>query len=276
MSEKKPAFGGLLKRFVSAVLLIPPVIAVIWFGDIWFLGLLVFGGILMMLEWVNLTHIKDNMFKAVGLIALLFVLLHSYQNPAWDYYIYFIGLSIGLIILSYVYGLMKMRDMAWVTLGLFYILTPLLALLWIRTQLPGEDDGKIIVYWIFLLVWGTDIGGYFVGKSLGGPKLAPTISPNKTWSGLLGGMVLAGLASLLIAAIFSDWPFFGLSNTEIFIASAGLAVFAQFGDLLESAIKRRFNVKDSGGIIPGHGGVLDRVDGLGPVAAALAILLSWI
>lgn len=269
MSEKKPAYSGLLTRLVSAVVLIPPVIAIIWYGEMWFLGLLVFGGILMMMEWLKLTKVEGVTNQVIAIVALLFVLLKTSQNPQWAYYIYFIALTLGLVILSYVYSLMKMRDMAWITLGLFYILLPLLALLWIRNQLP-EEDARIIVYWVFLLVWGTDIGGYFAGKTFGGPKLAPKISPNKTWSGLGGGMILAGLASLIVSPFITF-----LSPVELFAASAGLAVFAQMGDLAESAVKRRFDVKDSGGIIPGHGGVLDRVDGLGPVAAVLAIAFSW-
>lgn len=270
MSEKKPAFGGLLLRLISAVVLIPPVIAVIWVGDVWFLGLLLFGGILMMLEWLKLTHINGMEFKIIGLLAIIFVLLSTAQKPEWYFHSYFLSLMLGLVILSYAYGKFKMRDMAWTTLGIFYVITPLLALLWIRTQLPENLDGRFVVFWIFLLVWGTDIGGYFAGKTLGGPKLAPQISPNKTWSGLLGGMVLAGLLSQIV------WGIFDLSRIELFIASAGLAVFAQMGDLIESSIKRRFDAKDSGGIIPGHGGILDRVDGLGPVAAVLAIALSWV
>lgn len=270
MSEKKSAFSGLVKRLISAVVLIPPVIAMIWAGDIWFLGLLLFGGILMTMEWLTLTRIKGIEFKVIGIAALLFVMLYLFQGPAWSFYQVFLGLTVGMFILSYFYGMLKMPEMAWTTLGLFYVLTPLLALMWIRDQLPGSDDGRIVVFWVFLLVWGTDIGGYFVGKTLGGPKLAPRISPNKTWSGLVGGMLFAGLASLIIWAYFDFW-----SPLEIFFASAGLAVFAQMGDLAESALKRRFDVKDSGGIIPGHGGILDRVDGLGPVAAIIAITLSW-
>ncbi len=268
MPEKKLKFGGLFVRLLSAIVLIPPVIAIVWYGEIWFLGLLVFAGILMMMEWLKLTKVEGLTNQVVAIGALLLVLLKTAQNPEWAYHIYFIALTLGLVILSYVYSMMKMRDMAWITLGIFYVLLPLLALLWIREQLPDED-ARFIVFWIFLLVWGTDIGGYFAGKTFGGPKLAPNVSPNKTWSGLMGGMVLAGLLSQLV------WGIFALSRIELFAASAGLAVFAQAGDLIESAIKRRFDVKDSGGIIPGHGGILDRVDGLGPVAAILAIALSW-
>ncbi len=269
MSDKKPAFGGLVKRVLSAVVLIPPVIAIIWYGDIWFTGLLLFGGILMILEWLKLTAVSGTEFKVIGLVAMIFVLLNTAQKPEWHFHSFYLSLTIGLVILSYIYSQFKMRDMAWTTLGLFYVLTPLLALLWIRTQLPQDMDGRMVVFWIFLLVWGTDIGGYFAGKTIGGPKLAPQISPNKTWSGLLGGMILAGVLSQLV------WGVFNLSRLELFVASAGLAVFSQMGDLLESSIKRKFEVKDSGGIIPGHGGVLDRVDGLGPVSAIIAIALSW-
>ena len=281
MADKKSAFGGLLIRLLSAVILIPPVVAIIWFGDIWFLGLMVFAGILMMLEWLKLTKTEGNEFKVIAVVAMVFVLLSTSQKPEWFFHSFFLSIMIGLALLSYFYSKFKMRDMAWTTLGIFYVLTPLLAMLWLRDQIPGDlglwvegsllgdDVGRVVIFWVFLLVWGTDIGGYFAGKTLGGPKLAPQISPNKTWSGLIGGMILAGLLSQLV------WGIFALTRVELFVASAGLAVFAQIGDLMESAIKRRFDVKDSGGIIPGHGGVLDRVDGLVPVTAIIAIALSW-
>ena len=123
--------------------------------------------------------------------------------------------------------------------------------------------------WFVLVVWGVDIGGYVVGTTVKGPKLAPSISPNKTWSGLLGAIVFAALISVAVASVFerSDYVTFALLGGV-------LAVVAQIGDLLESKVKRYLNIKDSSNLIPGHGGIFDRVDGL--IFAAPFILAVFI
>lgn len=137
--------------------------------------------------------------------------------------------------------------------------------------LRGDDNaGLLAILFLFAVVWATDILAYFVGKSIGGPKLAPAISPGKTWSGAVGGTVGGVVAGLLFG------HFAGLPSLPVLGAVAFfLSVIAQVGDLFESAIKRRNGVKDSGNLIPGHGGVLDRVDGL--VAAAIALyVIGWL
>lgn len=142
-----------------------------------------------------------------------------------------------------------LRLLAWL-----YALAAVVALLWLRHQ---PTLGRETLIWILVCIWATDIGAYFVGRAAGGAKLAPRISPGKTWSGLIGGMAWAAMASA--AAGYA----FGLGETvELAVIGAGLAVVGQLGDLLESAAKRRAGVKDSGRLIPGHGGLLDRVDGL--------------
>ena len=123
--------------------------------------------------------------------------------------------------------------------------------------------------WLLIVVWTTDTAAYVVGRGVGGPRLAPSISPGKTWSGLGGGVIGASLASVITA-----WAL----GSERWVQFAGLgaafAVLAQLGDLAESALKRRAGVKDSGSLIPGHGGVLDRVDGLLLTAPALTVLVG--
>ncbi len=144
-----------------------------------------------------------------------------------------------------------------------YALAAVVALLWLRHQ-PAM--GRETVIWIVVCIWATDIGAYFVGASAGGAKLAPRISPGKTWSGLIGGMAWAATASAAVG-----WAF-GMGTTVLLaLFGAGLAVVGQLGDLLESAVKRGAGVKDSGRLIPGHGGLLDRVDGL--VAALVVVAL---
>jgi len=145
--------------------------------------------------------------------------------------------------------------------GVLYCGLPVLALTFLRRQ-----DGGLLVFWALSLVWATDIGAFFAGRTIGGPKLAPRISPAKTWSGLIGGIVLAtGLA--LILHLGKGLPIPLVAATPL------LAIVAQGGDLFESALKRRAGVKDSGHILPGHGGVLDRLDGLVPVAPVAALLV---
>lgn len=149
---------------------------------------------------------------------------------------------------------------AWWLAGFAYALIPALSLLWIRER---PEIGLLLLLWVFIVTWSTDIGAYFAGRTFGGPKLAPAISPNKTISGLVGGMTAAELLGSLWA-----WQF-GLP-TALFFLAAPFAFAAQMGDLFESHLKRKAQVKDSGTIFPGHGGMLDRLDGLVMVASLTA------
>jgi phosphatidate cytidylyltransferase len=191
------------------------------------------------------------------------------------------GLSIGLLVVWAVAvkfgggaGLLAVAAVAAVTaqiagrfaaLGIPYAGIGGIALLWLRLQpVHGLYDTMFLV----LVIWSTDIGAYLVGRVAGGPKLAPKISPGKTWSGSLGGFIAAGLAGALLGGGGHGVDFAALPAAFL------LSIFAQAGDLLESAIKRKLGVKDSGHSIPGHGGLFDRLDGFlaaAPVAAVLAL-----
>lgn len=150
---------------------------------------------------------------------------------------------------------------AWYASGFVYALLPALALLWIRER---DAHGLELLLWAFLVTWSTDIGAYFVGRSIGRRKLAPSISPGKTVEGLFGGMVVA-------AFIGGTWALAtGLGRPLLPLAPL-FALAGQGGDLFESWMKRRAGVKDSGTWLPGHGGVLDRLDGLVPVAVLTAL-----
>ena len=149
---------------------------------------------------------------------------------------------------------------AWYISGFFYALVPALALLWIRER---DAHGVELLVWTFLVTWSTDIGAYFAGRRFGRRKLAPSISPGKTVEGLYGGIAAATL-------IGGAWVLgTGLALPLLLLAPI-LAVAAQAGDLFESSLKRRAGVKDSGSWLPGHGGLLDRLDGLVPVAVLTA------
>jgi phosphatidate cytidylyltransferase len=154
----------------------------------------------------------------------------------------------------------------WSAGGVYYAGLPAIALIWIRGD---ESYGLPAILYIFTIVWTADTAAYIFGRLIGGPKLAPRISPKKTWSGFLGGTLTAACAG----ALFALW----LGETHVLklaLLSFALAVAAQFGDLGESALKRLFGTKDTSRLIPGHGGVLDRIDGLIVVALAAA-LLGW-
>ena len=149
--------------------------------------------------------------------------------------------------------------------GLAYLAVAALSLAWLRAD---PDVGRLDLLYLLALVWATDIGAYGAGRLIGGPRLAPRISPGKTVSGALGGLLAAVLVGVVAAAAV-DAP---ASLGRAALVSAGLGIVAQAGDLLESYAKRRCGVKDSGWLIPGHGGLLDRLDALLATAPAAALL----
>ena len=158
------------------------------------------------------------------------------------------------------------RRPLWLAAGLVYAGIFLVAMLSLRSD---PRLGLVALIWLFALIWTADIAAYFTGRALGGPKLWPAVSPNKTWSGAIGGTIgglIAG-AAVIVAAGLSLRPIHAIVMLVVVIA-------AQLGDLMESAIKRRFGVKDSSQLIPGHGGLMDRCDSLA-AAAALALSIGW-
>ena len=161
----------------------------------------------------------------------------------------------------------------WQVAGFAYALLPALALLWVRErfQINGAPAGIELLLWVFIVTWSVDIGAYFAGRTIGGPKLAPAISPNKTWAGLIGGMAAAALFGGL-------WAWLLELPSILVLLAAPFAAAAQMGDLFESWLKRRAGVKDSGDWLPGHGGALDRLDGLVVVATltAAAMMAGWL
>jgi len=268
----------LLTRVASALVLIPLALAAVWLGGIWFALLLTVGGMAMSVEWAGMISSKRReriIFMALSLIAalgflepsldaVLEVLKFEGEVPSLLWSASVIGLGVVLLLAGL---LARIGRLAWFGTALIYCWTPVYALMWLR----AGESGLWMVAWVLLVVWGTDIGGYFVGRTAGGAKLVPHISPNKTWSGLAGAAALAAV----VGGIAAHW--FSFPAPMLLAAGAALlAVIAQTGDIAESAVKRHFGVKDSGRLIPGHGGVLDRVDGLvfaaPAVAAAVAIV----
>lgn len=257
--------GNLYLRIVSALVLGPAVLVVTVLGWPYF-GLLatVLGGILVW-EWARICGAGELTRAGYLSVASVVAALSAATLGAY--------LICGWIILA---GAMAVavagnreagrdRISLWYALGVPYTAVPCLALLWMRT-IP--EQGLEIILWLLFAVWATDIGAYAAGRSIGGPKLAPRVSPNKTWAGL-GGGILAALGIGAIASFLVQWA----SLAELMVLSGGLAVVAQAGDLFESSVKRHFGVKDSSNLIAGHGGFLDRVDGVLAAAVAMAVLI---
>jgi len=210
----------------------------------------------MIAEWADLigATARDKRGAMLTLVVPLTVMSPATWGPGW--------FALGVVGASAVFvaAIFKPRALG---LGMIYIGVPVLALLVIR---DNREFGLIYTLWTLALVWMCDIGAYFAGKYIGGPKLAPMISPNKTWAGLIGGIALATAFGWLL-----HWRY-GLA-VRLTLATPFLALLAQGGDLFESWLKRRAGKKDSGTLFPGHGGVLDRLDGLVPVAPVAAFLV---
>lgn len=261
-----------VRAAVGAGLIVLAVTALLLGGFVFWL-LAVLASLFMMSEWADL-HRASPRQKRLAQFAL-FVPLVTMAPPAIigetrDFFT--LGLLAGAAFFTVI--VTRRRELA---LGTLYCGLPVLALIVMRRQigvLPVGDhrfvEGLIYTLWVLALVWATDIGAYFTGRAIGGPKLWPAVSPNKTWAGLVGGVVAASLFAAAMHAL-AGLPL------RLTLATPMLAVLAQGGDLYESALKRRAGVKDSGHLLPGHGGVMDRLDGLvpvAPVAAALVVLPS--
>jgi len=160
----------------------------------------------------------------------------------------------------------QQNPVLWRVIGALYIAVPCASLLYIATK----NQGTYVIMWLLAVVWVSDISAFFIGKIVGGPKLAPKISPKKTWSGFLGTSITAYILGLYSIDFFqSEHP------KSLMFLTISLALYAQLGDLFESWIKRKFNTKDSGSVLPGHGGILDRVDGIVVTAPKIAFILMF-
>ena len=245
-------------RILSALVLIPLALGAVWAGAWAFVALAVVAAVLLGWEWTRLC--QDGRYGPAGvalsLIGAVAVIL-AHLAPPWA----FLAVFIGLAAIAFIPG-QKSGSARWMIGGVAYIALPALSLVWISGQ------GRETLLWLLVVVWATDIGAYVAGRLIGGPKLMPKVSPKKTWAGLGGGVTWAALVGLATSCLLDGA---GPSAALLMVISAVLAVVAQAGDLFESWVKRHFGVKDSSGIIPGHGGVMDRLDGL--LAAALPVAL---
>ena len=248
-------------RVLSAAVLAPAVLACVWFGGIAFLILMLGATLGLCLEWSRLHRWRDT---APATLLLIATACGSVLAAGLDQGVMALAvLAIGGLTLALV---LPSGGPATGFLGLPYVAAGAAALTWLRAD---PEVGREEVFFLLLLVWASDIGAYITGRLVGGPRLAPSVSPNKTWSGAIGGLCTAVGVALAICFVIKAPGSIVVSA----LMAASLGVVAQAGDLFESAIKRRVGAKDSGHLIPGHGGLLDRLDAL-LAAAPVAVLLA--
>ena len=268
--RRAEAGGGLRLRIASAAVLAPVAIAITWAGGWWLTTLVTVAALAMLGEWHRImggvAFDTQGLVRAVALLVALLVAGLGHATVA----------AIVIVVLTTTIALLAAWNAGlprWSAIGVAYIGLPCIALIWLRRN-PDPQSGLGRVLGRFAVVWATDVGAYVAGRLIGGPKLAPAISPNKTWAGLIGGMAAAVMVSLVAVAWGGGKP-----PAALVVASTGLALVSQAGDLTESALKRRFGVKDASQIIPGHGGALDRLDGMlfaTPAVVALVVFVEGV
>lgn len=249
--------SGLATRALSAVVLAVPVLAIVYFGSPLFSLMIIVAAGIMATEWYGMC--AAGRWRVAGLVMAGSVMAAVAAMGLAEPVIALVLLGVGSVSV-----LALCKGDKWLSAGVLYIGLPTVALIALRDD---PEAGRQTVFWLLGVVWASDIGAYFTGRAIGGPKLAPRISPGKTWAGFWGGVVCAGVVGGAVAAVIgltALWP--------LALISCVLGGIAQGGDLLESWIKRRFGVKDSGNLIPGHGGLLDRVDALIAVIVLTAMI----
>ena len=251
---------NLLMRVATALVMAPVAIGAAYAGGWWWITLVTLATIGLYIEWltvVGAARRKAVVIAGIGALALSGLGLALDKIDAS-----LLMLAIGLASVA----VLSRQPRRWTVAGFLYAAIALLASVVVRLD---QAQGLAALILVLLVVWATDIGGYFAGRAVGGPKLWPRVSPKKTWAGALGGFA----ASLVVAAGFATFGFGRI--WPMLLLAAVLSIASQFGDLFESAVKRRFGVKDSSHIIPGHGGLLDRLDGF-VAAIALAAIFGFL
>lgn len=259
-SETAKGSSNLYMRVVAALVLAPLTIAIAWIGGWPWAFIVIAAAALLYFEWLMIVGASGNRFAVATGVAALAIAGVCLMMRRTD-------LALGLVAAGIALAAVAARGQrGWAASGLVYAAAALIASIVVRRD---ADFGFVALMFVLLVVWVTDIGGYFAGRGIGGPKLWPRVSPKKTWAGAIGGLVLA----LVVAAAFA-WLGFG-GMLALLLLGAVLSIVSQLGDLFESAIKRRFDVKDSSHIIPGHGGLLDRLDGF-VAAIVFAALIGFL
>ena len=250
--------SGVKLRVVSALALMPPALAAAWFGSPWLPVVVAAAAAGMGIEWARLVDDGPEQRRALIVATpLAAAVLAAFAYPAAACAVAVMGAAaVG----AQAVGRSAPAPL-WAAGGTLWLALGCVSFLWIAAL-----AGRATVLWLLVLVWSVDVAAYVVGRVVGGPKLAPVLSPKKTWAGFFGGLGGAALAGWIASMLT------GGEGAAVVPVSVFVGVAAQLGDLVESAAKRRFKVKDTGGLIPGHGGLLDRLDSL--LAAALVVGLA--
>jgi phosphatidate cytidylyltransferase len=237
---------NLLMRVAAALVLAPLAIAAAYAGGWLWSALVTLAAVGLYLEWLTVVGAAHEIRVTVsGSVALA---IAGWYLAAGQTIVSLTALTLGLVVVA----LLSPQRRHWTAAGFLYAAAAQMASVLVRLD---QAHGFVALVFVLLVVWVSDIGGYVAGRGIGGPKLWPRVSPKKTWAGAVGGFA----GSLVIAAGFAAFNFG--KPLPLLVLAAILSVASQFGDLFESAVKRRFGVKDSSHIIPGHGGLMDRLDG---------------
>lgn len=248
-------------RIISAIVLAVIVLTITWIGGQTFTLLWAVAAFFILKEFTSICGKSISIPQKMSSFAALFLIIASWLIGDRDTAL--ILFAAGFVVLA-IWQFIFSRSI-WAACGLSYAALPFFAMSDLRSD---NYNGLVVILLLYACVWGADVFAYFSGRTIGGPKLAPRISPNKTWSGFIGSLVGALLLTYLVDITAGFQPIY-----TFFVIMLLAAIVSQLGDLMESSIKRKFDVKDSGTIIPGHGGVLDRTDGL-VVAAVFLWLVS--
>lgn len=257
VEARKGAQHNFLLRVAAALVLVPLALGAAYAGGVFWTALVTAAAIGLYVEWLMVVGEVRAVNVTVAGALLLAVAGVCLALGLVDIAVVVLGLGLAVVVL------LAAGHRSWAAAGFVYTAAAQLASVLVRLD---DEQGWFALVLVLLVVWASDIGGYVVGRGIGGPKLAPRISPNKTWAGAIGGF----LGSLAVAA---GWSALGAGRLMPLLAVAAvLSVVSQLGDLFESAVKRHFGVKDSSHIIPGHGGLLDRLDGYVAAIVFAAIL----
>ena len=244
--------GALVKRVISAAVLMPVVIAAVHFGGAAFAAMIAFASIVMLFEWSRMVERRafSNAFYAlvIGTSAAM------YFAAAGEFDFALAVACFGALAAGWL-ARNETGIGVWAAAAAFYIIIPCIALIWLRLYAPS---GRALTFLLYAVVWAADTGAFIFGKLIGGPKISYALSPSKTWAGIGGGV----LGGCLLGAISGVWLFGAPAGILYFFIGGALGAASVLGDLFESGIKRYFGLKDISGLIPGHGGALDRLDGM--------------
>lgn len=254
--------SSLWPRIVTSLVLVPAALAAVYAGG-WVLAIWASAaGIAMSREWIMIVHRERELGWRLALHAIAIIASQSLLLAGFTSYAMAAVLLMALV--GNVYAQRLQERSIWTVMGIMFIALPCLAFADLRML---EPFGLETVIWLLCIVWATDSAAYLAGSAFGGPKLAPLISPNKTWAGAVSGLAAGIMAGILLSQLNGF-----VARDSYVVACAGVSILTQCGDLAESFLKRTFGVKDASDLIPGHGGALDRLDGMIVATGGVAIL----